>query len=99
MPQEMRQQRLTNGGSFYCPNGHSQHYTKPKCTRLQEEIEATKRELTAARCATLSEQNKRESVEREMKRRMRRVHAGVCPCCNRTFQNLARHMQTKHPKN
>lgn len=27
----------------------------------------------------------------------RRVSAGVCPCCNRTFQCLARHMATKHP--
>jgi hypothetical protein len=22
---------------------------------------------------------------------------GVCPCCNRTFQQLARHMKAKHP--
>jgi hypothetical protein len=21
----------------------------------------------------------------------------VCPCCNRTFQALARHMNSKHP--
>jgi Asp-tRNA(Asn)/Glu-tRNA(Gln) amidotransferase A subunit family amidase len=26
-----------------------------------------------------------------------RVGAGVCPCCNRTFKQLARHMQAKHP--
>lgn len=25
-----------------------------------------------------------------------RVKNGVCPCCNRTFENLARHMQAKH---
>jgi hypothetical protein len=25
------------------------------------------------------------------------VANGVCPCCNRTFQNLARHMAGKHP--
>lgn len=23
--------------------------------------------------------------------------AGVCPCCNRTFSQLSRHMQSKHP--
>jgi hypothetical protein len=22
----------------------------------------------------------------------------VCPCCNRSFQNLRRHMATKHPE-
>ena len=26
-----------------------------------------------------------------------RVAHGVCPCCNRTFKQLARHMKTKHP--
>lgn len=25
-----------------------------------------------------------------------RVANGVCPCCNRTFANLQRHMSTKH---
>ncbi len=26
-----------------------------------------------------------------------RIAAGVCPCCNRSFQNLSRHMSNKHP--
>ena len=26
-----------------------------------------------------------------------RVGHGVCPCCNRTFGDLYRHMSTKHP--
>lgn len=26
-----------------------------------------------------------------------RAAHGVCPCCNRTFQQLARHMSAKHP--
>ncbi|WP_165394478.1 helix-turn-helix domain-containing protein [Pseudoxanthomonas winnipegensis] len=27
-----------------------------------------------------------------------RVMNGVCPCCNRTFENLRRHMHDKHPE-
>lgn len=27
-----------------------------------------------------------------------RAAAGVCPCCNRTFEQLGRHMTTKHPE-
>jgi DNA repair exonuclease SbcCD ATPase subunit len=30
-------------------------------------------------------------------RMMNRIRAGVCPCCNRHFENLERHMETKHP--
>jgi hypothetical protein len=26
-----------------------------------------------------------------------RVGHGVCPCCTRSFQNLARHMASEHP--
>jgi hypothetical protein len=26
------------------------------------------------------------------------VANGVCVCCNRSFKNLAAHMQTKHPE-
>ena len=28
----------------------------------------------------------------------KRAKAGVCPCCNRSFENLRRHMATKHPQ-
>lgn len=34
---------------------------------------------------------------REAERLRRRTAAGVCPCCNRSFVQLARHMKTKHP--
>lgn len=27
----------------------------------------------------------------------KRIANGVCPCCHRTFQNLARHMAGQHP--
>ncbi len=33
----------------------------------------------------------RVAAERE------RIVSGVCPCCNRTFQNLARHIAGQHP--
>lgn len=36
-----------------------------------------------------SEITKRRKIEK-------RVANGVCPCCNRTFEDLARHMSTKH---
>jgi hypothetical protein len=28
----------------------------------------------------------------------KRASAGVCPCCNRTFSNMARHMAHQHPE-
>ena len=42
----------------------------------------------------LDETNRRMKAEKQLKR----VHNGVCPCCNRSFQNLQKHMKTKHPE-
>jgi sRNA-binding protein len=37
-------------------------------------------------------------AERGAKTKLKkRVAAGVCPCCNRTFQDLSRHMAGQHP--
>lgn len=91
--------------SFYCPNGHSQFYPG------QSELEKVRDELTRERAehdqtrASRDDQARRakhqERRARVMKghhtRLKRRVSAGCCPCCNRTFQNLARHMAGQHP--
>lgn len=68
---------------FYCPNGHSQSYT------AQTEAELLRRELA-------EKQRELEQTQREKKRIEGRVSRGVCPCCNRTFQDLQRHIASKH---
>lgn len=97
-----RADRARDGGGWTCPYckcswGYSQDNEN---LRLKRELEQKARELTAAKCDTLREKQLREAAEvREAKsnRKLRRVHNGVCPCCKRTFSNLARHMATKHP--
>lgn len=97
IPDFMKKERMDNGGTFYCPNGHPRAFTKPKCQRLQEELDQKAKELTASRCETIAERQKRETSERELKRHTTRTKNGVCPCCNRSFANLRRHIATKHP--
>lgn len=78
-----------DGGSFYCPNGHGQHFTTNEVDRLRGPLDVANRTNTqlAADYAVLQKQHRGLQ---------KRINAGVCPCCNRTFQNLARHMATKH---
>lgn len=97
-PESLMQYKRDNGGDFHCPNGHSQIFSKPTCTRLREELDTKQRELTAARCETLAEKNGRAAAEKEMARHKKRMKNGVCPCCQRSFINLQRHMATKHPE-
>lgn len=94
----IKQCRADSSKWFCCPNGHSQHYSKSESTRLREQLESEKLkhqkekdELTNKMLDAISERQKADA-------KLKRVHNGVCPCCNRTFTNLARHMKTKHPK-
>jgi len=94
--------------SFYCPNGHPQSF--PGKTENEKEIarlklELNSRELEAKRAterakwAESSAHGARISAGRAkaaMARVSARVHAGVCPHCNRTFKQLASHMKQKH---
>lgn len=79
---------------FYCPSGHQQHFTgKTDAERakeaLAEEQERHKR--------TLARLNDAQKATKKAERKLKRAACGVCPCCTRTFQNLARHMKTVHP--
>ncbi len=39
----------------------------------------------------------RDGMKGQLVKVQKRVAHGVCPCCDRTFINLQRHMATKHP--
>jgi hypothetical protein len=72
--------------SFYCPNGHSMHYPgKTEAEKQKERADRAEQDLAAER--------------REHRRTKRKAAAGVCPVkdCRRPFENLARHIATKHP--
>lgn len=96
--------RLNDGKSFYCPNGCQIRYGTPPWKEIEQELqrERQQHDQTRARLSDVREQ--RDGVERRLSaqkgvttRIKNRVSKGVCPCCNRTFENLARHMKSKHP--
>ena len=88
--------------SIYCPNGHSWHFTgKTHEQEVRELRDAAARARARRDQAEAAERmaRAREAKERKAKQRLAaRAKAGVCPCCHRTFSQLARHMKTKHPE-
>lgn len=93
-----REQKHTAGGFWTCPYckcgwGYGTSQIDKVKKQLQEEQERHQRTLTRLNATERAE----HKVKRELKRVNTRVSAGVCPCCNRTFQQLARHMKCKHP--
>lgn len=104
MPRSFKEQRQRDGKNFYCPAGHGQHYTETEADRLRKELERTKRNLEWAESRTRAARDQAEAAERSkaalkgvITKQRKRAAAGVCPCCHRTFQQLARHMANKHP--
>jgi len=97
---------LRSHQNFFCPFGHPQHYIEGDSeeTKLRRERDRLKQNA-----AYLEEQFKRAKAQAEHERRRangykghatritKRAKAGVCPCCNRSFVALARHMKTQHP--
>jgi hypothetical protein len=97
MPEYLKKKLLTSGGTFYCPNGHPQHYTKTEVIKLREMLEKANRQNTDLAEQKIRAEQEALRVQKELKRMKGRVHNGVCPCCNRSFENLQKHMKTKHP--
>lgn len=93
------QLRDAPGTSFFCPLGHTNVFGRSsEADRLKAELLREKQRREMAEATATAEAKRAQSAERAAGRLRKRVSNGVCPCCNRTFQNLARHMKTKHPE-
>jgi DNA-binding XRE family transcriptional regulator len=97
IPREMNDRLLKTHDNFFCPAGHAQHYLglTPE-QKLQRELDEKQRQLEREEARAARLKTERDQVARAHSRMRVRVMNGVCPCCNRTFQNLMRHMKTEH---
>lgn len=98
--------RKQSHANFYCPNGHARHWpAKNEAEVLKEKLAAVEKERDAAvKRKEWAEQaegiasKERDAAKAEAARLRKRAQNGACPCCKRTFSNLARHMAIKHPE-
>lgn len=97
--------------TFWCPGcGSRLHYDSETDAEREARLrKAAEDKLVRERASFDQERarlkeivNLKESQRRAEKgaktKLKKRVAAGVCPCCNRTFSQLSRHMETKHPE-
>ena len=97
--------RQHDGVRFTCPNGHSQWFGESSEDELRQERDRLKQRLAQKDDEIAEEREKKNAARRSLRaqkgqvtRLKNRVKAGVCPCCNRSFLNLRRHMDNKHPE-
>jgi hypothetical protein len=98
VPTSLQTTLKQTGERFFCPRGHGLSYADNEVTQLRKQVDGLRTKLVHAedqRQATVRElQQARADADRQRKR----VAAGVCPCCKRTFANVARHMKGQHPE-
>ena len=104
IPRDMLRARKEDGRDFWCPNGHQIRYSETDNQKLKRKAEREERWRLEAEAQLTHERDQREAAERSaaaykgrVTRLKNRAAAGVCPCCNRSFENLRRHMNTRHP--
>lgn len=92
------------GKVMYCPLGHEWFIRETTVDRLRKKLQKEEQKLCRERAR--HDQTRAELKDTEHRRRaqkaattriVNRVSRGVCPCCNRSFVNLLRHMTSKHP--
>lgn len=90
------------GGFWTCPNGHSRGWEKgadqSEMAQLRRERDRLKQQIAQKDDELRSAEASRRAAVGQVTKMRNRVKNGVCPCCNRTFSNLARHMTSKHPE-
>jgi len=98
--------RGPDGISFYCAYGHGQHYTQGESDldkmrrerdRLAQQVAYKDDRIKSLRDEADAAGRRAAAAKGQVTKIKNRVGHGVCPCCNRTFQNLHRHMTTEHP--
>ena len=94
MTTDLYKSRKSDKATWYCPNGHPQHYVGKTDEEKLREANAALRKVELRLQA---EVDQREAAARERERQAQRSRGGACPCCNRTFVQLARHMKSQHP--
>jgi uncharacterized Zn-finger protein len=110
LPRGFLKQRREDHQTWTCPNGCERHYPvgssdvekKAKAleeekTRLQQQLTWAREDRDRQRAGRLTAERRRAAAKGQLTKTKNRIANGVCPCCNRTFVNLGKHMAGKHP--
>ncbi len=94
-----------SSAGFHCPFGHEQHFTAgpTEVDKLRRERDRLQQDAARLHDTIRRREDERDSAIRrasaargQVTRLKNRAAAGLCPCCNRSFVNLQRHMASKH---
>ena len=105
VPEWWDQKRREDHTTFYCPNGHKQHFGGP--TNLERRARELASKLERVEAELERSENRAEAYRRSASARKgqitkikNRIAKGICPVagCKRSgFSNVQSHIHQKHP--
>jgi RNase P subunit RPR2 len=100
IPAAMARRYREDGAFVRCPNPKCEwpsfHIVENVVAKLERQLRDQKAALEREQQSHQMTKNMAKAEAKKAARIAKRIHAGVCPKCNRTFQQLARHMKSKH---
>lgn len=98
--------RRADHANFWCPNGHAQHYPqkneaekqRERAEKLERRLANRDEDLRSERASHASTRGRLTATKGQLTKTRKRIANGVCPCCNRSFANVERHMAGQHPE-
>lgn len=102
MPHDWQAERRRLRDTFHCPAGHGQRYIgetdeQRKIRQLEAERSRLEQRERVEREAREHAQRRLAATKGVLTRTKNRIAAGTCPCCDKTFKHLTRHMADAHP--
>ena len=98
LPASIHRKCKNDGRMMWCPTcGSSLTYSKTQNEVLQLALDAARRRVADQERQLEAVERSRAAMRGQVTKIKNRVARGICPCCNRSFENLTRHMATKHP--
>jgi len=96
LPTDVKAARLSDGGAWYCPNGHRISYAETEEQKLRRRLKISE----DVRARLVAERDQIEASRRAWKgqatRARRAVLAGTCPFCGQHLRDLERHVARQH---
>ena|SRR5579859_5254664 len=101
VPADLYGMATREGKEIYCPLGHQFVFSntlKKQNDQLRAQLEDERARVRHARDDADHQRRRVIAYKGVIGKTKKRIAHGVCPCCTRTFENLARHIATKHPE-
>lgn len=97
LPANLVRNARENGTSLYCPaTGHRFGWNSEN-DKLRKQLDRQRARTTAVEDQLRAAERTNAALRGAATKARKRAANGVCPCCKRSFVQLARHMASQHP--